>query len=112
MATGIVQVAWILRYIRARVPMTDLHFHWESFSAAREGLLLWEAFVTGAAKGETHEQDAKNGIEAFCDQLPEAGDAEVKETESPLSLVAAAATWAGWDVALEDLRSACVLVRA
>ena len=61
-----------------------------------------EAFVSGAAKGVTHEEDAKAGIEAFCAQLPTPGDSNARETERPFSLAASAAAWAGFDVAAQD----------
>ena len=75
-------------------------------------MLLWEAFVTREAKGATDEEDAAIGVNAFCAQLPNPGDANAKETEQPLSLTAAAAMWARWHVPADALRSACVLVRA
>ena len=85
---------------------------WETFETERQGLLLWEAFVTKQAKGDTHEEDAAIGVAAFCAQLPTPGDANADDTLRPLSLVAAAATWAGWDLPPDALRQACVLVRA
>jgi hypothetical protein len=112
LATGLAQVPWLMRYIREQVPDAALHLQWTPFAAQRSGLLLWEAFVTGAAKGPTHEEDARIGMEAFCAQLPTPGDANADETERPFSLVAAAALWAGWDLPSRELRSACVLVRA
>ncbi len=112
MATGLAQVPWVLRYVHERAASNRVHFRWEPFAAERRGLLLWEAFVSGAAKGQSHEEDARNGLDAFCSQLPSPGDASADETENPFSLIAAAASWAGWEVAPEALRSACVLVRA
>jgi len=112
MATGLAQVPWLLREIHEKVSGAGLHLHWEPFAAERRGLLLWEAFVSGAAKGNSHEEDARNGMEAFCAQLPKPGDINADETERPFSLVAAAALWAGWELPSDGLRSACVLVRA
>jgi hypothetical protein len=112
LATGMPQIAWVLRYVREHAPEAAVHLDWESFAEAQQGLLLWEAFVTRDAKGATDEEDATIGLNAFCGQLPTPGDANANETEHPLSLVAAAAMWAGWDVPADGLRSACVLVRA
>lgn len=112
LATGMPQIAWILRHVREHTPEATVHLDWESFAEAQHGLLLWEAFVTRDAKGATDEEDATIGVNAFCDQLPTPGDANADETEHPLSLVAAAAMWAGCDVPADALRSACVLVRA
>ena len=111
MATGIAQLAWILRSVRDHSD-ADVHLRWESFVAAQQGLLIWEAFVTRDAKGATHEEDAKIGVDAFCAQLPMPGDADANDVEQPFSVAAAAVAWAGWQVPLEELRSTCVLVRA
>jgi hypothetical protein len=112
LATGLPQIAWVLREVREHVPDATLHFRWDPFAETHQGLLLWEAFVTRDAKGATDEEDATIGVKAFCAQLPNPGDANAYETEHPWSLAAAAAMWAGWDVPAEALTSACVLVRA
>lgn len=112
MATGLPQVAWILRRIHEHVPDVGLYVQWEPFALAQQGVLLWEAFVTRDAKGKTDEEDAVIGVKAFCAQFPEPGDDDAKLTEQPLSLAAAAAAWAGWPIALDALRSSCVLIRA
>lgn len=112
LATGLVQVAWLLEHLRRQVPDVPVSFRWDHFAEQQSGLLLWEAFVTAEAKGQTHEEDAKIGVEAFCAQLPKPGDAEADQTERPVSFIGALALWAGWDVDPLALRSACVLIRA
>lgn len=112
MATGLVQAAWLLRELRAAAEEVPLFFRWEEFAARQAGLFMWEAFVTGPAKGADHEADARIGVDAFCSQLPEVGDANADDTESPLNLVATAAVWAGWEVPVGALHQACTLVRA
>ena len=112
MAQALAQVPWLLRRIKASAPGAQVHLNWESFSAAQSGLLLWEAFVSGAAKAGSHEGDALAAIAAFCSQLPVVGDAIAHDTPHPFSLVAAAALWAGFDVNPVDLRAPCVLVKA
>lgn len=112
MATGIVQTAWVLHYVHDCVPLANVYLAWEPFAEARDGLMLWEAFVTRGAKGASDEEDATIGLDAFCAQLPTPGDADANETQRPLSLAAAAAMWAGWDLQPDALRAACVLVRA
>jgi len=112
LATAMVQVPWILDYICRHVGEVQVRLSWEAFVPAQSGLLLWEAFVSGPAKGKTHEEDARNGVRAFCDQLPTPGDDTAAETPRPFSLLAAAAVWAGCVLPLADLRLPCVLVRA
>lgn len=111
-ATAMVQIPWTLRFIHDQVPDLQVHLQWSSFAEQQKGLLLWEAFVSGAAKGETHEEDAASGVQAFCEQLPSPGDPTAAATEGPFSILAAAAIWAGFDLPIEATRYPCLLVRA
>ena len=114
MATGLVQLAWILDRIRRECPMPPVHLRWPDFCANRTGLLLWEAFVSGPDKdpGKSHEADARIGLEAFCARLPDdPTDARVSDVQRPLSVAAAAALWAGYPLPAQELRGATVLVR-
>jgi hypothetical protein len=112
MATGIVQCAWLLEHLDRECPESEVHFRWESFDAGQSGLLLWEAFVTGEAKGDSHEADAEIGVRAFCEQLPSPGDPSARSTEHPFSIAAAAALWAGWRISADHLRDPCLVIRA
>ena len=112
LATGMVQIPWTLRFIHDRLSDLRVHVQWPPFAEHRDGLLLWEAFVSGPAKGDTHEEDARSGVQAFCEQLPSPGDPSATETERPFSVLAAAAIWAGFDLPIENLHRECLLVRA
>ena len=112
LATAMVQIPWTLRYIHEQAPDLRVHVQWPPFAEQQDGLLLWEAFVSGAAKGDTHEEDARSGVQAFCEQLPNPGDPSATETERPFSVLAAAAIWAGFNLPIEDTRGGCLLVRA
>jgi hypothetical protein len=112
LAIGLPEVAWVLSFLREHGPDAQVFFRWERFAELQSGMLLWEAFVTRDAKGATHEEDARIGVNTLCNQLPNPGNANGDDTARPLSLVAACAMWAGWEVQMEDLRSPCVLVRA
>ncbi|MDA0168418.1 hypothetical protein OJ998_04905 [Solirubrobacter taibaiensis] len=114
MATGLVQLAWLLDRVRQTCPLTAVHLSWQDFCAARSGLLIWEAFVSGPDKDpdKSHEADARIGLEAFCARLPDdPTDSRAADVERPLSLAAAAALWAGFGVPEEGLRAPTVLVR-
>lgn len=113
MATGLVQLTWILDRARSSVPTAAVHLDWDGFCVERAGVLLWEAFVSGPDKhpGGSHEADALIGLRAFCDQLPEPGDPRAREIQRPLSLAAAAALWAGWPLDPDQLRAHVVVVR-
>ena len=114
MATGLVQLAWVLDQVHRDVPLQTVHLEWPDFCANRSGLLLWEAFVSGPDKdpGKSHEADARIGLEAFCARLPgDPTDPRVPEVQRPLSLAATAALWAGYPLPAQALRAATVLVR-
>jgi len=96
LATGLVQAAWVLRAIRARCPTTELHLTWAEFGASACGLLIWEAFVSAAAKGTTHVDDATIAVAAFSAALPDPPAASAVTAERPLSLIGACALWSGW----------------
>ena len=113
MATGLVQLAWVLDRVLDAVPAATIQLDWDRFCADRAGLFLWEAYVNGPDKDATgsHEADALIGVRAFCDQLPEPGDPRAREIQRPLSLAAAAALWAGWPLDLDQLRAPLLVVR-
>jgi hypothetical protein len=113
MATGLVQVAWILDQVGSSVPAPAVHLSWDRFCADRAGVFIWEAFVNGPDKdpGDSHEADALIGVRPFCDQLPEPGDPRACEIQRPLSLAAAAALWAGWRLDPDLVRAPVVVVR-
>jgi len=96
LATGLVQAAWVLAAIRTHCPDEALHLEWRPFAAEARGLLLWEAFVSGTAKGKTHVDDATIAVAAFSNMLPDPMAAPTISAERPLSLVGAVALWIGW----------------
>lgn len=112
MATGLVQVAWVLREVRRQRPTTQLHARWSDLVAHGQGLFVWEAFVTAGAKGSSHNHDAAIAVAAFQAALPEIDAATAVTSPHSFSLVSAAALWSGWPVDLEALRDAPVVIRA
>ena len=112
LATGVVQATWVLSEIAAALPSTSVTFDWPSFSQDGSGLFLWEAFVTGAAKRDTHVGDARAAVEAFADALPEPFDKNAVDEARVLSLVGAAAIWSGLALNPSLLRAPCLVLRA
>jgi hypothetical protein len=112
MATGIVEVAWILGQLRRRLPETTTFLGWDEFTAAGSGLFLWEAFVTDRAKAATHVDDATVAVAAFCDALPDVSVANAVTAERPLSLLGATLLWSGWSDDTELLHAPCLVIKA
>jgi hypothetical protein len=112
LTTGLVQAAWVLAELRKRRPDDQVRFNWAEFTASGAGLFLWEAFVTDKAKAATHVDDATIAVACFTAAQPDPTSASVVTAERPLSLVGAAALWAGWSDDLQLVRVPCLVLKA
>jgi len=114
LATGIVQVAWVLRAVRhALIQPRTAYLDWSAFKEAGAGLFLWEAFVTGKAKAQHHAGDAQRAGEAFLASLPNPERANAVRCSSEVqSLVGAALLRTGWPGTTALLQQACIVIRA
>jgi len=114
LTTGLVQVAWTLRDLKARVADDVPAFlRWEEFVARGTGMLIWEAFVSGGSKGTSHVEDSRLGAEAFSASLPNPMSANAVECPSgAFSLAGAALLRAGWRSDVAVLEEACLVVKA
>lgn len=114
LTTGLVQVTWALRSIRHILAQsTTAHLVWEKFASAQTGLFLWEAFVSGSGKKNSHIADAQAGAMAFLDALPNPQLANaVSSTSSVYSLVGAALLRTGWSSDLAILGHPCLVVKS
>jgi hypothetical protein len=112
LATGIVEVAWLLSELRRRWLDARAFLDWADFAAAGNGLFLWEAFVTDRAKATTHVDDAAVAVAAFRDALPDPRIANAVDAERPLSLLGSALVWSGWSDDLKLLRTPCLVIKA
>ena len=114
LATGLVQVAWVLRAVHQQVRPTRVAFlDWADFSSATSGLFLWEAFVSGSAKQGSHINDARAGAQAFLRALADPVGANAVPCKSEVySLVGATLLRTGWLADLAILREPCLVLRA
>ncbi len=112
LATGIVEVAWLLSELHHRRPDTRVFLDWSDFVEAGVGLFLWEAFVTDRAKAATHVDDAAVAVAAFRNALPNPRVSNAVDAERPLSLLGAALIWSGWSDELDFLHAPCLVIKA
>jgi hypothetical protein len=114
LATGLVQVVWVLAQIRASLhEPAPAHTDWASFASSTVGLYLWEAFVSGGAKGSGHIDDARLAVSAFQRALPDLAVANAVSCFCPVySLIGAALLRTGWSTDPAVLNSACVVIKA
>ena len=95
LATGLTQVAWMLRRIRSEVHVPAF-LKWGDFQHANTGLFVWEAFVSGKAKAVDHAGDARRAVEAFRAALPSPDRHSAVSVQEAYSLVGAALLRTGW----------------
>jgi hypothetical protein len=114
LAIGLVESAWILRQIAAHFSAPPIpYFAWAQFQAAFSGLFLWEAFVSGAAKGLDHVADARVAVHAFKNALPNPDLANAVNVQGDvLSLIGAVLLRTGLCTDPAVLAQPCLVIRA
>ncbi len=113
LGTGLVEVQWLLASIRANVSESATAFlDWHSFVKSNGGLFLWEAFVSGKAKGNGHAHDAEIAVRAFRAALPNPPLANAITEQSVFSLVGAGMLRAGWSSNVQLLSEQCLVIKA
>lgn len=76
--------------------MATAHVDWQSFTESKPALFLWEAFVSGDAKGADHVADATVAVRTFLRAMPNPTLHCQVSAEEPLSLVGASLLRTGW----------------
>lgn len=111
LTTGLVQVAWVLDRIRRAIPTEpSVTFEWSEFEKHPPGLFLWEAFVSGSSKSDSHHGDAGLAVSSFVDALPNPADANIVTEPNVYSVVGAALLRTGWSVPLSVLSESCLVL--
>ena len=87
-------------------------FAWNRFLNNEANVFIWEAFVSGAAKGQLHADDAAIAVRAFWSAYPDIGGATAIQAESPYSLIGAALLRAGLSTDLTLLSLPCIVIKA
>jgi hypothetical protein len=102
-------MAWTFARIAQAVPETAATIDPAGWRE-RGGLLVWEAFVTGAAKQKNHADNATTALKAFMARWPDLrSDIPV---EAAVNLAVAAALSAGLRVDLDEIGAPSVVIAA
>jgi len=112
LATALVQVPWILAQIREKL-ISDARatVNWDYFCDRKARLFLWEAFVSGGAKGTSHVEDARIAVEKFADCLPNPMMCNVIHEDSVFSILGASLLRTGWTSDLKVLETSPLVLR-
>jgi len=112
LATGLVQLAWVLERVGSVVPGLRCTTRPGAWLAGDAELFVWEAFVSGTGKPvptgiSQHAADAAAATDTFADRLAENtldGSDVVCAPASSFNLAAACAAYAGLAIASSELR--------
>ena len=110
LATRLAVVPFILRKLRALAPKATATLDWHVPPGRPDQLFLFEAFVSGAAKGADHNDDARIAADAFlmaCSDLP---GANLIGAEDCFSLLGAALLRTGWSTDLRLLSAPALVI--
>lgn len=112
LATGLVQLAWVLERVGNAVPGLRCTTRPDPWLSGESPLFVWEAFVSGTGKPvpsgiSQHAADAAAAADTFADRLAE-GTLESSDVvcapASSFNLAAAAAAYAGLTIDNAELR--------
>lgn len=113
LATGLVEVTWLLEQIKTKTPKSSAAFlNWKAFETSYGGLFLWEAFVSGKAKGSGHAHDAEIAVRKFQAALPNPELSNAISEQSVLSIIGASMLRAGWSTNVQQLSEPCLVIKA
>jgi hypothetical protein len=114
LATGLVQVAWVLQQLLGCLAHRPTAFlSWEAFEQADSGLLLSEAFVSGSRRGGCQVEDARVAVKAFLTALPDPLSANAVDCVSAVySPAGAALLRTGWSSNLNLISQPCLAIKA
>jgi len=113
LATGLTETLWILEYVFNKLE-TKINptYSFEDILNEKSNLLLWEAFVTGESKGDSHYDDAIIAVKEFNSRISIGKLTTDVFVDNPYSLIGAALLRSGITNDLSFLSRQCVVVKA
>ena len=112
LAMGVVEVTWLFTRLKEKLKLTPpVFFDWDIFDRSSSGVFVWEAFVSGKAKGKNHIEDATLAVEAFLRCLPTPDDSNAVVEFDVISLAGVAVLRSAWTTELEFLARPCLVIK-
>jgi hypothetical protein len=111
LAAGLTECVWVFEQIRDMTKVKiNSTFDWNQFIKEEANLFIWEAFVSGKAKGVSDKEDARFAANTFWDRYPNIFSDVF--AENPYSLVGAALLRAGLSEDLKLLFQQCIVIKS
>lgn len=111
LVTGLVQLCWILRKVKRSVVEVRPTFSFDDFDSGIANFVIWEAFVSGSAKGDDHAADAQIALENYQQRRRNSEPVEDVTANLCFSLAGAALMWSSLNHDVEILRQSCSVLK-
>jgi hypothetical protein len=109
---GIQQLCWPLGTLKSNVQReVRATLDWDDFKTGSYSLYLWEAFVTGKAKSDSHIGDAQKALRTFANAMPDLEAANSVKCSRPISLAGLALLWSGLSLDVSVLHRPTLVLR-
>ena len=117
LAVGLVQLPWILTEVKQRLLSSVMaYLDWKPFPKRDADLLLWEAFVSGGARGvdpsAAHAEDAAAAVRRFIECINDLNKRNIITENNVYALAGAALLRTGWSTDIELLTKPCLVLKA
>ncbi len=110
--TALAIVPYTLARLRELAPNAKANLDWRNYHPERRTLFLFEAFVSGLAKGTTHCDDAAIALQDFRTQACDGKFNSAIIEPSVLNLIGAALLRTGWTKDISVLEQDCLVLKA
>ncbi|MEL7059830.1 MAG: hypothetical protein AAGN46_07360 [Acidobacteriota bacterium] len=110
LATGLVQVSFILDRLRRERIEASATLDWSTFADRRTGLFLWEAFLAPGRRSSSRVSDAELAVRAFSAAWPSPLGANAIVESRVVSMVGTALLRTGWEVPETVLSEPCLVI--
>ena len=111
LATGLVTIPYILSRIKELSPNAVASLDFNNPPTQPGDLFLWEAFVSGQAKGVSHEDDALIAARAFQKAQHNLPSQQMITPESSFNLLGAMLLRTGWSTDLNLLKQEMLVIK-
>jgi len=113
LTTGLTICVWVFEQIKY-LAETSIKptFNWRDFTTGQSNLFIWEAFVSGAIKTNSHHGDAEVAARTFLNSCPHISKANAVSAQNPYSLAGAALLRSGLTADLSFLFEPCIVIKS
>jgi hypothetical protein len=109
---GLQQMCWLLERLKEEWPgQPHATLSWNKLDKGDYRLLLWEAFVSGKTKTDSHTGDALAAATAFHNALPDPLKVSEITCDNAISLAGLALLWSGWTRDEQILHEETLVIR-